>query len=212
MTHHLDESGQPCTRHVPASPERILALAVVGSSTPSFHHDIASKLQSLIMSLDEIAELTENSDVRMLVTTAEDTIRELSELLATNRSLVRPSRRGRHAIAKLIALAAERTGVRVPATIPAFDVEVGLFATTHGLSLIFDLAAGPVPLGRTLDVKVTAEPTDLVLEVAGPAAALQPLPSNFDEVMTLAAFALAREAGQLRCGPGRFTIRLPRAT
>lgn len=164
------------------------------------------------MTLDEINELANSSDMEPIVASAGETVRELSKLLAANRSLARPSRRERHTVSKLIGLAAERTGVRVPTTIPALEVEVGLLATTHALALILDLAAGPVPLGRTVEIDVSARAAFAVLTVTGPAAALQPLPSTFNDVMALASFAFAREAGQIRCGPNRFTIRLPLAT
>lgn len=212
MTHHLDQTGALCTHHVPASSEAVLTLALLGTAIPSFHHDIASKLQSLIMTLDEIAERTGATEVRSLVTTAEDTIHELSQLLAANRLLARAARRQRHPVSKLIGLAAERSGVRVQGAVPVVDVEIGLLTATHALMLILDLAAGPVQLGRSVDMAIIPDESSLALEITGPPAALQPLPPNYSEVMAVASFAFARQAGQLRCGPGRFTIRLPLAT
>lgn len=209
MNHHLDESGNHCTRHATAAPEAIFELALLGSSVPSFHHDIASKLQSLIMTFDELGDVAVTTELRNIVATAGDTVRELGSLLAANRSLARSPRRERHAITKLIGLAASRSGVRAEGAIPTSEAEVGLLATTHALALIFDLAAGPVALGRRVEIAGSTDAAFAVLDVIGPAAAIHPPPSNYSEVMALASFAFAREAGQLRCGPGRFTIRLP---
>jgi len=212
VTQHLDEHGEPCTRHTPASSENIFALALLGSSIPSFHHDVASKLQGLMMALDEITELTESGDVRSTATNASDTVRDLGKLLTANRSLAHPPRRDKHSISKLVGLAAERIGVRVQANVPTIEVEVGQLGITHAFALVLDLAAGPVQLGRAVDIAVVTEAASVALVVTGPPAALQPLPANFSEVMALAAFALGREGGELRCGPNRFTIRLPRAS
>ena len=54
---HLDEHGEVCTRHAPVPDGDLLALALVGSRAPSFHHDLASKLQGLMMAIDEIGEV-----------------------------------------------------------------------------------------------------------------------------------------------------------
>lgn len=210
MTQHLDEHGAPCTRHAPASPDNILALALLGSSIPSFHHDVASKLQGLMMALDEIMELSESSDVRNTATNASETVRDLGKLITANRALVHPPRREKHPIRKLVSLAAERIGVRVQANLPTIDVDVGHLGITHAFALVLDLAAGPVQLGRTVDIAVASEAGSVALVVTGPPAALQPLPTNFSDVMALAAFALSRDGGELRCGPSRFTVRLPR--
>lgn len=164
------------------------------------------------MALDEISEIAEDSDVRSTATSAGGTVRELGNLLTANRSLSRPPHRQPHSLSKLIGLAAERIGVRVQANIPELEVDVGLLSITHALALVFDLAAGPVQFGRTVDIVVVMEATAAALVVSGPPEALRPLPGNFSDVMALATFALAREAGQLRCGPERFTIRLPLAT
>ena len=53
---HLDEQEMPCTWHANATFEELMVLAIVGSRAQGFHHDVASKLQGLQMSLDEISE------------------------------------------------------------------------------------------------------------------------------------------------------------
>jgi len=54
---HLDDQGRPCTKHPSATIDELMVLAVIGSRVSGFHHDIASKLQGLMMSIDEIGEL-----------------------------------------------------------------------------------------------------------------------------------------------------------
>jgi len=149
VTQHLDENGQPCTRHAPASQQGLLALALLGSRMPSFHHDVASKLQSLMMALDEISELADSEDLKQTANGAGATVRELNTLLASNRALSRAPRREPVPLNTLLGRAAERSGVHVTASLPKVDVDVALPSIAHAIAVVLDLAAGPLKLAAT---------------------------------------------------------------
>lgn len=146
---HLDETGAPCARHPAIASGSLYQLAMVGSRAPAFHHDCASKLQGLVMALDELTELTENGDPQLIraVETALEASRELNALLNFNRTLTRPAARTPIALDELIARAAERAGVALRSGPPAgVMVHVGVAPMIHALSLAIDAAAGTVEL------------------------------------------------------------------
>jgi hypothetical protein len=203
---HLDETGQPCTRHAPASPQGLLALALLGSRMPSFHHDIASKLQSLMMAIEELEEIAQAPDVKAVATTASAAVRDMQALFTANRALSRPPVRRPAPLGELIAAAAHRAGVKTHGALPAAHVDVSLSAITHALAIVLDLAAGPRQLGRT--VEISGELTDKHAIVTTSVAAAD-APPNANDVLALAGFALLREQGELRCGPSSFAIWLP---
>ncbi len=207
MVDHLDETGQPCTRHASASPQKLLGLALLGSRMPSFHHDIASKLQSLMMAIEELEELGDTDDVRSAAATAGAAVREMQALFMANRALSRPPQRAPAPLGELIAAAAQRAGIKTHGELPAEHVEVSLSAITHALAIVLDLAAGPSKLGRSIELGGTIEGSSVVVTICGSG---DPLPASAAEVLALASFALAREQGELRCGPSSFSIRLPR--
>ena len=125
---HVDETGAPCARHPAIAPASLYQLAMVGSRAPAFHHDCASKLQGLVMALDELTELTENGDPQLIraVETALEASRELNALLNLNRTLTRPAARTAIALDELFARAAERVGVALRGGPPAgVTVSVG---------------------------------------------------------------------------------------
>jgi len=103
---HVDETGAPCARHPAISPASLYQLAMVGSRVPAFHHDCASKLQGLVMALDELTELIENGDPQLIraVETALEASRELNGLLNLNRMLTRPAARTVVAVDELVGL------------------------------------------------------------------------------------------------------------
>lgn len=213
MIEHLDETGQPCTRHAKVGENRILELATLGSRMPAFHHDAASKLQSLIMALDEISELasTTEVDMRTAIDTAHAALRELNQILATNRALAKAPQKVRIALSELIQRAADSVGVRLRGELPAQDVRVAVPAVRHGLALLFDLAAGPSHLGRVIDVTCTADADRCELTIAGPPEASAKLPPNAGESLAVATFVIDREDGELRCTTDGFAVKLPAA-
>lgn len=206
MADHLDESGEPCTRHAPASPQGLLALALLGSRMPSFHHDVASKIQSLMMAIEELEEIAQGADVRAVAATASIAVRDMQTLFMANRALSRPPVRKPTPLRELIAAAAQRAGVKTRGELPAQLVEISLSAITHAIAIVLDLAGGPTKQGRTVELSTEISGKHAIVTIG--AAAGDP-PANASEVLALAGFALLREQGELRCGPGSFAIWLP---
>lgn len=205
---HVDETGALCGRHPPAAPERMLQLAMVGSRAPAFHHDCASKLQGLVMALDELSELTENGDPQLIraVEAAIEASRDLNALLNTNRALTKPATKLAIGVRDLVARAASRMGVAVQGTLPDATVEVAVPAMTHALALTIDIAAG-TGRGRTIAVSAEAHPDDIELVLQ----ATLPPPASAGEALAIASFVVARDGGWLRCSAAgdRVLVRLP---
>jgi len=147
---HVDETGAPCARHPAAAIEPLLQLALVGSRAPVFHHDCASKLQGLMMALDELRELTANGDPQLTsaVEIALESMHGIHALLNANRALTKPPQRTEIALGDLVGRAAERAGVALRGTLPEAMVTVAVPATTHALALAIDVAGG-ARRGRT---------------------------------------------------------------
>jgi hypothetical protein len=211
---HADETGAPCTRHPAIAPASLYQLAMVGSRAPAFHHDCASKLQGLVMALDELTELTENGDPQLIraVETALEASRELNALLNLNRTLTRPAARTVIALDELVTRAAERVGVALRGAPPAgVMVNVGVATMIHALSLAIDAAAG-TGRGRTLAITTTPGGTPVAdaVELALQSSPLQ-APSA-GEAVAIAGFVIARDGGgRLWCTSSgdQMVIRLP---
>lgn len=209
---HVDETGAPCARHPAISPGSLYQLAMVGSRAPAFHHDCASKLQGLVMALDEMTELTENGDPALLraVETALEASRELNALLNLNRALTRPVPKTMIALGELLKRGGERAGVSIRGALPAVSVNVGVAAMIHALALAIDIAAG-TGRGRSLDVTATVSGGQV--ELALPASAQQA--PNASESLAIAGFVVGRDGGgKLWCTSAgdHIVIRLPVAT
>lgn len=212
MAEHLDETGQPCTRHATLDGTRLYELATLGSRMPAFHHDAASKLQSLMMALDEISELgSSEPDMRTAIDTAHAALRELNQILGTNRALAKAAQKSRIGLAELVQRAAESFGVRVRGDIQAQDLRVAVPAVRHAMSLLLDLAAGPSHLGRVVDVTCTFDGDRYELTISGPPEAASKLPPNAGESLAIVKFVIDREDGELRCHPTGFVVRVPAA-
>ncbi|HEY1554642.1 MAG TPA: hypothetical protein VGF94_07375 [Kofleriaceae bacterium] len=206
MKSHVDERGEPCTRHPSTAEGRIYELALLGSRMPSFHHDVASKLQSLMMALDELSELAGEGDgsQRAAIDTGMASLRDLREMLNGNRALAKPSVRSRVALAELVQRAADRVGVKVRGAIPECDVRVAASALTQALAQLIDLVAGPERA-----VEISVELGDQVrLALVGRGGANP----TAGEALALATHVIDREDGTLACaGDAQFTVRLPLA-
>jgi hypothetical protein len=213
MHEHLDETGQPCTRHAKLTDTRMFELATLGSRMPAFHHDAASKLQSLMMALDEISELSgeAEADLRTAIETAHAALRELNQILSTNRALAKAPQKSRAGLGELVLRGADSVGVRVRSDVPAQDVRVAVPAVRHALSLLLDLAAGPSHLGRVVDVTSAFDGDRHELTIAGPPEASAKLPPNAGESLAIVTFLIEREDGELRCTPTGFVVTLPAA-
>ncbi len=207
---HVDETGAPCARHPAIAPANLYQLAMVGSRAPAFHHDCASKLQGLVMALDELTELTENGDPQLIraVETAVEASRELNTLLNFNRTLTRPATRTATALDELVTRAAARAGVGLRGALPAgITVQVGVAPMTHALSLAIDAAAGT---GRGRTLPVTATPVVGAVELALQTSPLQAPTAS--EAIAIAGFVIARDGGgRLWCTSSgdQMVIRLP---
>lgn len=203
MSSHFDETGAPCTRHVPIESDVILSYAAIGARVSSFHHDVASKLQSLMMALDEISELA-NEDLRPVAITAMTSLQELNALLAVNRALAKAPQRKPTQLRELVARAAERHGVKVRDELPEVEVVVALPSIAHALDMLLDMLAGPLkgPRAVAIDVTRTSDRVALALTAT----------TTFDaqnELVELAAYLLSREEGALTCNPHGFVVVLP---
>ncbi|MEO8554719.1 MAG: hypothetical protein ABI678_32300 [Kofleriaceae bacterium] len=206
MTAHLDESGAPCVQHPPPTAANLMALALLGSRMPSFHHDVASKLQSLMMAVDELSELAETIEARAAANAAMISVKEITQLFAMNRALAKAPQRRPCPIGELFAGASERSGVQTVGELPAGTVDIALPSIAHACAVILDLAAGPLTMGRSVDLVGELGDQYVTVTVSGPPST--PLPANAGDMLALASFALAREGGELRCGPDRYVIKL----
>lgn len=206
MIEHIDEDGKPCTRHV-AERDKLLAFAAAGSRISGFHHDAASKLQSLVMALDEISELIgdNESDVRTATETAQSAVRQLHTLLTANRALAKPPQIARTLLPELLQRAAERHAVKLRGDVPSIDVLVAPASMTHAFSMLFDMIAGPPTQGRAVQVSSRSEGARVTLTLDGNVDATH---ANANELIALAAYMLAREGGALRCGAKKFVVEL----
>jgi len=205
---HLDEHGHPCTHHAAAAPADLLALAIVGSRAPSFHHDLASKLQGLMMAIDEIGELAAGADsaLQNAIETAHGSLRDVLALLNLNRAMTKAPAKSAVDLGELVTRAAERVYVKLGGALPPAKLQLSVPSVMHALSLVFDVAGGP-GRGRALQATTVIDAASVVLTVSASAEA----PPNAAESLALATFVLEREGGSLRCaGDGtRFVVRLP---
>jgi hypothetical protein len=209
---HLDEEGRPCASHPQATQDGLFALAMVGARASSFHHDIASKLQGIMMALDEISELIEqqpDADLRRATDTAHTALKELNQLLNMNRALAKPPTRTRQTARELFAAAARRVGVSVRGEIPPVSHDVAAPAATLALGLVIDIAGGT---GRARSVEVSGDVLDGRLSVT--LGTTRPAPSNAGESLAIASWILSRDGGDVRCTPAgdRLVVHLPVAS
>jgi hypothetical protein len=205
---HLDETGAPCTHHRAAATAALYQLAMVGSRAPAFHHDCASKLQGLVMALDELSELTENGDPQLIraIEAAMEVSRDLNGLLNINRALTKPAAKTPIAVRDLVKSAADRVGVALHGALTEAMVSVVVPPVTHALALTIDVAAGT---GRGRALAITSTTIGRDVELALPTAATQP--PNASEVLSIATFVIARDGGKLWCSAAgdRLFVRLP---
>ena len=202
---HLDDTGAECTRHV-ANVEALLDFAVIGARVAAFNHDIASKLQGLMMSLDEIGEVVErvgDADLHRATETAQLALDEARALLSANRALTR-STKTKVQLRDLVKAASERGGLGVLGAIPDGQVELALPPTAQALGLALE-AIGGTGKSRIVDVIATTEGGRARLTFVSSA---EPSPTAGD-AFALAAFAIARAGGELRCRDNGLTIQLP---
>ena len=189
--------------------DALMQLAAIGSRQTGFNHDIASKIQGLMMALDELTELIEplrNEDITRSVDTAMTAVRELNGLLTASRALTKPPVKTRIAMRELVTKAAERASVVVRGALPEATVEVSPPLIVQAIALAIDVAGG---VGRSRVVEPHCDVANGRVELSfAPAANLAP---NASTQLAIASWVLRREGGELERGE-RISIRLPAVT
>ena len=207
---HLDETGGPCEGHPAVPLDEVLILALTASRLTGFHHDLASKLQGLMMAIDEVVELSENGEraLKEAGDSAAEGLRAILELLNTNRALTKVPLKAAIAAEDLCARALERARASFTRPLPPVTLELAVPLVVQALALAFDVAGGAGGK-RAIDVTAITEGAHLVMVLALPAELAVPAGRS----LGLAAFGLAREGGSLRCSTdgARMVIRLPLA-
>lgn len=190
-----------------ADRDEVLALAVLGARLSRFHHDIASKLQGVMLSLDEITERAEvhaDAELQRAVETASTTLGELNQLLAASRAVVRPPAAVTISVRELIARASEKTGVALVGEPGAAELVCCVPQVVHALALVIDTAQGSERLRRVaVEVRVAGANVELGF------AAASPPPEAAAELLALAGWLLAQHGGGLRGDGERVIASLP---
>src|SRR5207302_4493711 len=155
--------------HPAVTTEALLALATLGARVPSFHHDAASKLQSLMMALAELDELlAERPDTRPATETAQTALRELHVLMTQNRALAKAPQRAPAQLADILRRGAERFGVKLRGELGAIAVDVAAASALHALGSLLDFVAGGASHGRSVDATATVAADHVAIELVGP--------------------------------------------
>jgi hypothetical protein len=179
-----------------AERDEVLALAVLGARLSRFHHDIASKLQGVMLSLDEATERAEalrDSELEQALATASVTLGELNQLLAASRAVVRPPSPMRTTVRELIATASDRTGVALVGEASDTELVCCVPQVVHALALVIDTAQGS-ERSRKLAVDVHVVGSNVELGFA----TVPPPPEAAAELLALAGWLLGQHGGSLR--------------
>ncbi len=187
--------------------DQLMQWAAVGSRISGFHHDSASKLQSLMMALDESLELIgdDKPDVAHSLEIAMTSLRELHGLLTENRALAKAPARKDAKLAELLTRASMRAGVRLDGDIPDVTVHVAPPSMVHALALILEVHAGPQQGSRVITVDVKAG-SRVILGLTGTA----PQESALDPI-AIATWLIEREDGAVFSAPAGVQIHLATA-
>lgn len=208
-TVHLGEDGLPCRRHGPAKLDRLLRLAFVGTRWPVFNHEFATRLQSLLMSIDALSHMIAkrgDDELRQMVVEVSAATQQFSDLLEWNRALIRPPSRAPESLRELVRQATASSNIVVLCELPDVDLTVTAPAIIHALVLAFAVAAAVRP-GRGAQVPATCHLLQRHVELA--LAVVTPSPEYAAEALAVAAEMLLHEGGELRCGEDRLVVRLP---
>ena len=208
---HVDETGAPCARHPELASVRLYELAILGSRMRTFNHELASKLQALMMAVDEARDISEPGEpsLRVALDSASAALRGLRDLLDGSRALANPGLRTRVSVHELIDRAADRCGVKVRGQLDECQIRVSVSAMTHAFAQLLDLASG-AGLQRVAEVSIRDDTRVLAVSITGTGEARKDV--AIEEMVALAAHAVEREGGSLACGASGFTVRLPVAT
>jgi hypothetical protein len=181
--------------------------AAVGSRISGFHHDSASKLQSLMMALDESTELIgdDRPEVARSLAVAMTSLRELHALLTENRALAKAPARKDIKLAELLKRASSRAGVKLTGDIPDLTVHVAPPSMVHAIGLLLDVHAGSQQGARVIAIETRAE-TRAIVALTGTA----PQTSALDPI-TIATWLVEREDGAVFSAPAGVQLHLPLA-
>ena len=178
-------------------------LAAIGSRAAGYNHDIASKIQGVMMAIDEISELAKDPDIQRAAETAHAALGELNQLLQHNRALTKPPIKTRVDLGELVGKAAARVGVALRGTKPTGEVAVAVPLVTQGLSLAIDFAAG-TERRRSIEVWCRADGQGVTIGLPiAPAVDLDP-----DAVLAIASWIIKRDGGELIRGDSALIVRL----
>jgi len=169
----------------------VLALALIGSAAGAANHDLGSRLQSLLMALDELELLAETyPDLTPILVALRESTESAVELLAANRALVR-GKRERITLTDLVTRAARRAGVRIALDGAADAIDGPVEILVQAIALVIELASAGDPL-RSVPVTlaassvmipcVSADGTKLVIATAAIEAAGGRLERTGDQV------------------------------
>jgi hypothetical protein len=182
----------------------MLTLALVGSRAPGLNHDLASTLQGLLMTLEDLVErLGERGDPELhrAASEASTMAQQIAGLITSSRALTRSPSPARRSLRELIAASCERAGVELAAELVDAELEVTAPHVIHALSLAIEVAAGP---GRGRPLESTCRLVDGRIELVLSAA--KKTTSFAGEYLALASAILRREHGDLRCGADRLVL------
>jgi hypothetical protein len=199
-------SESPAAAPELARADAILALALVGSRAPAFNHDLASKLQGLLITLEELAETLGargDAELGQLAADGLALATEVVETLTAFRALTRAQPPAPHGLRELIERAAARVGVTLVGELASLEVSVMVAApaATQALALALDAAAGP---GRGREVAIAGRLRGARVEIAIQVARVPARAAS--EHLALAAAAIARDGGELQCSPPELRV------
>jgi hypothetical protein len=181
--------------------------AAVGSRISGFHHDSASKLQSLMMALDEATELAaDRPELKRPLDTAMSALKELHALLNENRALAKAPVCTAVGVKSLLERGAARAGVSLRGELPDVNANVAAPAVVQALSLLCDSIGGNASGARTIDVEVHdgGEKIRITLQGFAPAA-------SFSDAIAIATWLVERGDGAVRSAPRGYDVELPLA-
>ena len=185
----------------------MISLALVGTRATGFNHDLASKLQGLLMTLEDLVErLGERGEPELARAASEASVaaQEIAGLITESRALTRSPGPSRRSLRELVAASCDRAGVDLMTELPQVELDIIAPHVTHALALAIEVAAGP-GRGRPLEstCRVDGGRIELVISAARQST------SYASEYLALAAAILRRDRGDLRCGADRLVIWLP---
>jgi hypothetical protein len=185
----------------------LLAWAAVGSRASGFNHDCASKLQSLMMALDEATEFIHDpSEVQRSVETASAAVKELLALLTENRALTKPPAAKTVELASVLQRAANRHGIKLRGEIGTATIKIAPPSFVHAIALLLDMLAGPASSTRAVEIDVRSADGQVVLGITG-----QPPAASASDAIDIATWMIEREGGKVLSAPGGFHVHLPAA-